>query len=107
MMPPMRRLAELLFLSICTALLVWALIRWLPPEPETEANGAGDQVATAVSGDGWIDMGVYFVYGDDDDGDLDLYVVPLGPAPTGKLAYDDDGDLDLFIVPLGAEPTGK
>ncbi len=83
MMPPMRRLAELLFLSLCTALLVWALIRCFPPESGTEADGAGGQFATGVNGDGSIEMGVYYVHGDY-DGDLGVFVVPLRAEPTGK-----------------------
>ncbi|MHC4137631.1 MAG: hypothetical protein ACYTDU_17725 [Planctomycetota bacterium] len=106
----MRRLAELAFFSLCTAFLVWALIRWLPPERETEADGAGDQVATAVNGDDGV-LDLFFAC--DDDADVDLFVVH---APTGMLTYDDDGvldlfiaydddaDVDLFVVPA---PTGK
>ena len=79
----MRRLTELVFFSLCTALLLWALIRWFPPESGTETDGAGDQFATAVNGDGSIEMGVYYVHGDY-DGDLDVFVVPLRAEPTGK-----------------------
>ena len=74
----MRRLAELVLFSVCTAFLVWALIRWFPPESATEVDSAGDQLVTAMDGNGWIEMYAGFEY--DDDADLDLFVVPLEPT---------------------------